>query len=179
MMNYNEFAKQAHDIAVKHGFWNIRVSNEHCLMLTCTEISEIIEADRKNRHASIGMFEHGKKAGESYEAIFEEYIKDTIEDEFADTFIRLCDLAGELKIDFDKMLPCRYHRAYERFTMTENAFGLIKGLSKGQIPIEKRIQFGIEYLVAWSKNAKVNLEWHVRAKMKYNQGRPMMHGKKY
>ena len=179
MMNYNEYSKKAHRIAVNHGFWDERVSNEHCLMLTCTEIAEIIEADRKNRHARIGMFEHALKDGESYEAIFEEYIKDTIEDEFADTFIRLCDLAGELKVDFDKMLPCRYHRAFERFSMTENAFGLIKGLSKGQIAVEKRIQFGLDYLVGWAKCNGINLEWHVKQKMRFNQGRPERHGKKY
>ena len=72
MMNYNEYSKKAHRIAVNHGFWDARVSNEHCLMLTCTEIAEIIEADRKNRHARIGMFEHALKDGEYYEAIFEE-----------------------------------------------------------------------------------------------------------
>ena len=181
MMNYNEYSKKAHRIAVNHGFWDARVSNEHCLMLTCTEIAEIIEADRKNRHAKVDSFEHLLKAnaGEAFESFFEEYIKDTIEDEFADTFIRLCDLAGELKVDFDKMLPCRYHRAFERFSMTENAFGLIKGLSKGQIAVEKRIQFGLDYLVGWAKCNGINLEWHVKQKMRFNQGRPERHGKKY
>lgn len=181
MLNYNEFSKKAHKIAVNHGFWDVRVSNEHCLMLTCTEISEIIEADRKNRHAKKDYFEHYLKAngGEAYESFFEEYIKDTIEDEFADTFIRLCDLAGELKIDFDKMNPCRYHRAFERFTMTENAFGLIKGLSKGRIDIHKRVQFGLDYITSWAEQQKIDLDFHVRAKMRYNESRPALHGKKY
>ena len=178
-MNYNKLAEEAHENAVNHGFWDTKVSNEHCLMLTCTEIAEIIEADRNYRHARIGMFEHALKDAESYEAIFEEYIKDTIEDEFADTFIRLCDLAGELEVDFDKMNPCRYHRAFDRFTMTENAFGLVKGLSKGNISIHKRIQFGLDYLVGWSKCNEINLEWHVRHKMQYNEGRTALHRKKY
>ena len=181
MLNYNEYSKKAHQIAVNHGFWDARVSNEHCLMLTCTEIAEIIEADRKNRHAKIDSFEHFLKAnaGEAFESFFEEYIKDTIEDEFADTFIRLCDLAGELEIDFNKLNPCNYHRAFDRFTMTENAFGLIKGLSKGQISICKRIQFGLDYITNWAKSQNINFEWHVRHKMKYNESRPAKHGKKY
>ena len=186
MLNYNEFSRKAHQIAVNHGFWDKNVSNEHCLMLTCTEIAEIIEADRKNRRAQLAMFNREKAtpqpsgmAENHWRFCFEQFIKDTIEDEFADTFIRLCDLAGELKIDFDKMNPCRYHRAFERFTMTENAFGLIKGLSKGQIAVEKRIQFGLDYLVGWAKCNGINLEWHVKQKMRFNQGRPERHGKKY
>ena len=180
-MNYNEYSKKAHQIAVKHGFCDVRVSNEHCLMLTCTEIAEIIEADRKGRKAKVGMFEHFMKAndGMAFETFFEDYIKDTIEDEFADTFIRLCDLAGELEVDFDKMNPCRYHRAFDRFSMTENAFGLVKGLSKGNISIHKRIQFGLDYITNWAKSEDINLEWHVRHKMKYNESRPVLHGKKY
>ena len=32
-MNYNELAQRAHSNAVEHGFWNDKLSNEHCLML--------------------------------------------------------------------------------------------------------------------------------------------------
>lgn len=185
-MNYNEYSKQAHETAVNHGFWKTKYSNEHFLMLVCTEIAEIIEADRKDKKANRNKFltEYNKypalvEEPTRFTCAFEKHIKDTVEDEFADTFIRLCDLAGELKVDFDKMLPCRYHRAFERFSMTENAFGLIKGLSKGQIAVEKRIQFGLDYLVGWAKCNGINLEWHVKQKMRFNQGRPERHGKKY
>ena len=176
-MNYNEYSKQAHETAVNHGFWKTKYSNEHFLMLVCTEIAEIIEADRKDRHANVHLFL--KFSPRAFEDGFKAHIKDTIEDEFADTFIRLCDLAGELEIDFDKLNPCNYHRAFDRFTMTENAFGLIKGLSKGQISICKRIQFGLDYITNWAKSQNINFEWHVRHKMKYNESRPAKHGKKY
>lgn len=185
-MNYNEISKKAHQMAVNHGFWNVRVSNEHCLMLICTEIAEIIEADRKGKRANVAMFTKEKDtpqprghAESHWRFCFEQFIKDTIEDEFADTFIRLCDLSGELEIDFDKIMPCRYHRAFHRFSMTENAFGLVKGLSKGSISIHKRIQFGLDYITNWAKYENINLEWHVRHKMKYNESRPALHGKKY
>lgn len=185
-MNYNEFAKKAHDCAERHGFWKIRVSNEHCLMLVCTEIAELVEADRKMKRANLAMFDKEVQTPqepghveEHWRFCFNNFIKDSLEDEFADAVIRLFDLAGELKIDFDKMLPCRYHRAFDRFTLTENAFGLIKGLSKGQIAIEKRVQFGLEYLSRWAASEKVNLERHVRLKMRYNESRPELHGKKY
>lgn len=50
-MNYNEMTERAHSNAVKHGFWDKKQSNEHCLMLVITEIAEMVEADRKNDKA--------------------------------------------------------------------------------------------------------------------------------
>ena len=185
-MNYNKLAEEAHENAVKHGFWDVRVSNEHCLMLACTEIAEIIEADRKRKRAKVAMFNKEKDtpqapghAGSHWRFCFEQFIKDTIEDEFADTFIRLCDLAGELEVDFDKMNPCRYHRAFDRFTMTENAFVLSKGLCRDGIGIEKRIQFGLDFVTKWAQELNIELPFFVAQKMRYNVMRPYRNGKRY
>lgn len=43
-MNFNKLAKESHANAVKHGFWEKRESNEHCLMLVVSEIGEMVEA---------------------------------------------------------------------------------------------------------------------------------------
>lgn len=107
------------------------------------------------------------------------FIKDTLEDEMADVAIRLGDLAGALGVDFDKMNPCKYHRAFDKFTFTENAFALTKGLCRDIIGIEKRIQFGLEYVTKWAKSINVDLDWHIGEKMKYNAARPPKHGKAY
>ena len=48
-MDYNKLKVKAHSNAVKHGFWEKRLSNEHCLMLVITEIGELVEADRSNK----------------------------------------------------------------------------------------------------------------------------------
>ena len=104
-MNYNKLAEEAHENAVKHGFWETKVSNEHCLMLVITEIAEMVEAHRVNRKANTTAYNEmpNKQIG------FERFIKDTMEDEMADIVIRLGDIAGALGINFDKMLPCRYY----------------------------------------------------------------------
>lgn len=181
-MNYNELTKKIHTNAINHGWWEKRLSNEHCLMLVITEISELVEADRKNDKAGFDVdliIKDDMKKGESYNNVFESYVKNTTEDEFADIAIRLFDLAGALGIDFDKMNPCRYHRAFDKFTFTENAFALCKGLSRDVIGIEKRVLFGIEYVKKWADSLNVDLEWHITAKMKYNENRPFKHNKKY
>lgn len=186
-MNKNELSKKAHANAVEKGFWQERKGNEHCLMLVITEISEMVEADRKGKFANRKSFEamiempHRPYDTEFniWKSKFDGYIKDTLEDELADVAIRLGDLAGSLGVDFDKLQPCRYYRAFDRFSFTENAFALVKGLSKDMICIEKRIQFGLFYIEEWSKHLGINLDWHIEQKMKYNQGREAMHGKKY
>lgn len=182
-MKRNEISENAHKNAVEHGFWDVRKSNEHCLMLICTEVAELVEADRKSLIADKQKFNEWMLSDNPHEHVFgnafEKWIKNALEDEFADIYIRLADLAGALGIDFDKMQPCRYYRAFDKFSFTENAFALIKGLSKDRIAIEKRIQFGMGFIEDWTKQHGVNLEWHIDQKMKYNQSREIMHGKKY
>lgn len=178
-MDYNNLAEKAHSNAEKHGFWNEKLSNEHCLMLVITEVGELVEADRKGRHAKIERFIEDGKQYPEFVSRFEDWVKDTIEDEFADIAIRLFDLAGALGVDFDKMNPCRYHRAFDKFNFAENAFALCKGLSRDAIGIEKRIQFGVEYVKKWTETLKIDLPWHIEHKMKYNEKRPIRHNKRY
>lgn len=174
-MNYNDFARKSHENAVNHGFWESRLSNEHCLCLVITEISEAVEADRKGNHADFDEYTNmpNKQIG------FERFIKNSVEDELSDVAIRLADLAGALGIDFTKMQPCRYFRAFGKFSFTENAFALCKGLSRDKICIEKRVLFGLNYVFNWACHNGIDLAAFIEAKMKYNAMRPIRHGKKY
>ena len=79
------------------------------LMLMSTEISEAMEALRKNRRVSAADMER-LRFGELHEpdpscefnkTPFEKYVKDTLEDEIADLFIRALDFCGKLNIDID------------------------------------------------------------------------------
>lgn len=181
-MNYNELSKRAHSNAISHGFWDKYLSDEHCLMLIVTEIAEMVEADRNGDRAGVGaklLLKQGTDKGEPFMSAFEAHVKNTVEDEMADIVIRLFDLAGHLFIDFNKLPPCRYYRAFRAFSFTENAFALCKGLAKEKIAISKRILFALDYVHEWAKVEHIDLNWHVEMKMAYNVGRPSKHGKKY
>lgn len=124
-MNINEVSKEIHKNNVEKGFWDNPRNTGEILMLVVSELSEALEADRKNIRCTLLdgqkkdlMFE----VGDSYKMEFQSDVKDTFEDEIADAAIRLLDLAVGLNID---------------------------------------------------------LEWHIKAKMRYNSLRPHMHGKKY
>lgn len=174
--------EMAHTNAVNHGFWEMRLSNEHFLMLVVSEISEAVDADRRGEYAGYQSEQILRKAverGELFKDVFESRVKDTVEDELADVAIRLFDLAGALCIDFDRMNPCRYYRSFGKFSFTENALCLVKGISRDDICVERRIMFALNYLEAWAGTLNVNLEWHIAQKMRYNESRPHLHGKKY
>ena len=89
MQNLNELAKEVHKGNVERGFYDPQPTLKTQLMLVITELSEAVEADRKGRYA------HALFIGtEMTPKAFEEHIKDTFEDEIADAYIRLLDIAG-------------------------------------------------------------------------------------
>ena len=188
MMTRNEFAFKAHATAVAKGFHSVRHSNEHNVMLVITEISELIQADREGRWSgqSIAMYKDlidpgtpARAANGSWVDNFNVWIGKCAEVEMADIAIRLADLAGLLGLDFEKMPPCNCHRAFDQFTVTENALALIEGLCNTQVSIERRILFGLDYVFNWADSLGVDLWFYIEEKMKYNETRPERHGRKY
>lgn len=68
------------------------------LALIQSEVSEALEACRKNKHADMQAFEKSAQT----KADFEIYIKDSFEDELADALIRILELAAVHQIDIEK-----------------------------------------------------------------------------
>ena len=122
-MNINETARNIHSMNVEKGFWENPRNKGELLMLVVSELSEALEADRKNRYSSNDISEITALANDKdFNMKFTNHIKDTFEDEIADAVIRLFDMSAGLGID---------------------------------------------------------LESHIKAKLRYNANRPKMHGKKY
>lgn len=117
MNNLNELSKQIYEGNKLRGFDVSKENIGQTLMLVVSELSEALEADRKNRKAQLNKFVGFSNMGfgkdyNSYlqeDAIpsFEQTIKDTFEDEIADSFIRLFDLCGGLGIDIEKHIELK------------------------------------------------------------------------
>lgn len=131
-MTLAAIGESANKNANQKGFWEENYNLSEKLMLIVSEIAEAQEADRKDCFADLEGFEkhYSDLIYSSYEeyndlhfqSAFEDFVKNTFEDEMADTLIRVLDLCCQRGID---------------------------------------------------------IEEHVRLKMKYNSLRPHKHGKKY
>jgi NTP pyrophosphatase (non-canonical NTP hydrolase) len=77
MASVKELTRFCHKIARQKGFWDTKRNRGEMLMLIVTELAEAMEAYRMQD-------------------------KENFNEEIADTFIRLFDLCGGLKIDIEK-----------------------------------------------------------------------------
>ncbi len=120
----NDAAKQIHEDAKRKGFWDSEREVGTLLMLCVSELSEALEADRKGRYANLQAYNECEKADDIFESdkevyelsSFQSLIKDTFEDELADTVIRILDLCGAMGIDIERHinLKLKYNRSRER-----------------------------------------------------------------
>lgn len=113
----NNLAIQVHENAKSKGFFDSEKNIGEMLCLIHSEVSEALEADRKDRFTNIpplalrGLAE--KSFGRIYwdddvfKPAFEKGVKDTFEDELADVVIRVLDLAAFRGIDLESHIKAK------------------------------------------------------------------------
>lgn len=198
--NRNELRDKAYKTACEHGFHDQELSNNHFLCLVISELMEAVEADRKGRRANVDRY--NKKIANSricqgldsdipkergYEVAYNETIKGSIEEELADAVIRLLDLAGFRGIDldedaFDEETISEYSATYCNKSFTESIFHIIKFItSNNEVFIRLCVvpEMLLLEIFGLAKYLSIDLMWHIEQKMKYNELREKMHGKKY
>lgn len=113
MESITELSKDVSNGNRERGFWdNYEGTKElkglrqafisQMLMLIVSELSEALEALRKDNTATeynVEAIKNWVDNGATFKTEFEQNIKDKFEDEIADAFIRILDLAGGLGID--------------------------------------------------------------------------------
>ena len=112
MNNLNELSKKIYEGNKLRGFDVSKENIGQTLMLVVSELAEALEADRKDKHADFETYEiklnsEPNRAEFKEPYIFQEYIKDTFENEIADAIIRLFDLCGYMDIDIEKHIDLK------------------------------------------------------------------------
>ena len=126
-MNLTEFSKEVHKDNVEKGFYEdfnelkkyvIDTTYERNqtlktmfvdqrLALIMSEAGEAVEANRKDKLASLERYNKALKEGFSNEESFKTYVKDTFEDEIADVMIRCLNLCGFMEIDIQRHIELK------------------------------------------------------------------------
>ncbi len=106
LSNINELAQEVYRRNVEKGFYQEPKNIGEMIALLHSELSEALECDRKDRYANadneIWARLDASPDKVSFADLFRETVKDTFEDEIADTFIRLLDVSGFLGIDIQR-----------------------------------------------------------------------------
>lgn len=185
----NALKEQAYKTAVEHGFHEDVKPDVFYLGLVMSEAGEAINADRKGLHADTKAFEEDEANGLPFAENFKKYIKDSVEDEIADIVIRLLDLAG-LKGYELSLISCYqqskhlFLRELKKCGLSGVLFQLMGGLSDDldvnciDSGINGLLCIFSDYFGMFTGSDK-DLWWFVERKMKYNEQRPMLNGKKY
>lgn len=183
-MKIQEYIEQVHQTAVEHGWHEEPQDNEYWLMLIITEICEMIAADRKNRHANRQLFEHRLEVDPNdpdnrFKEWFKTYIKDTFEDELADVCIRTFDFMGETGIKAEQLAKVHIEIPddFGQQHLLKQCFDLTGNITDSETPAITcaNILAVIERLATIYD---VDLEWHIKQKMRYNKLRQWKHGNK-
>lgn len=197
--NITQLAKEIFEVNKAKGYHNENRSNEHFLMLVITELSEAVEADRCNRFARIDKFnidtsynnylatmkcygyETEEKANkylpynvwrrENNNRCYYKYIKGSIEEELADSVIRLLDLVGlrgykDLK---DLLLVATVS---EKKTFPENIFSICKDMIYYKYSEPERISYALLNIERLCSMLNIDLWLHVDLKLEYNKVQP-------
>ena len=181
-MNYlKELSDKIHSNSINKGFWNTELSDEHCLCLVISELMEAVEADRKQKYADVEKFKERtinydeKNYSVYFENYFKLFIKDTTSDELADAYIRLLDLVSARNIE----LNFKYKYPKFKGSFTENIFRIVTSLFNYKWNTSERVNYALIGIESLAKSMDIDLIYHVKLKMKYNELRPYLHGKQY
>lgn len=180
-MNLNKLRDKAYKCAVAHGWHDENLSDEHFLCLVISELMEAVEADRKGMHANRANFEYymkqRKRDDGEFMYAFKQDIKDSVEDELADACIRMLDLAGLRGYDLDSF---EYEGSdtedYSDMTFTEFMFRICVYVTDNFYRDEPFIL--LNEIFAFCRDRNIDIFWHIKQKMKYNELRPYKHGDK-
>ena len=194
-IDLNVLRDRAYKTACEHGFHEQELSNEHCLCLVISELMEAMEADRKRKYfkgkimfeRDFNLYSALVEENVRYRNAFEKHIKDTVGDELADSVIRLLDLAGLRGIslelangDIDDCIE-DIAEACKDETFTESIYSIstLPVRYDGIFDFPTAVNDMILSIFGLAKHLEINLLWHIEQKMKYNELREKMHGKKY
>ena len=182
-VNWNKLSQRAYNNAVKHGLTG-KYNCYYDLMMIVTELAEAVNADKKGKSADRLKFEKSINnqplSDEHWKSCFEEYIKDSVEDELVDALIYMMTYSIQWNDPIDTYLDNDNFMARVANLMKKKkhfpiqVFSIVENLNNTGF-----VDIAALRLIGLCNHLQIDLLWHIEQKMKYNEMRPFKHGKKY
>ena len=173
----SELRDRAYRVACDKGFHDEQKPDAVYKMLIITEIAEAVQADRKRLYADKDKFDYAVDRGAfDCEEAYEMYIKESLESDLADIIIRMLDYCGTRNIKFRKDndgFPFDRLTAFRTFP--EAMYDLCGMITREDLFMEVSLRCVIYYC----ESLGIDILWLVEMKMRYNETRERMHGRRY
>ena len=179
-MNFDELTHEAFATAKANGWHDIEQPDETYLMLIITEIAEAVQADRKDKHAYKDKFLASLMPdddGDMFSMLFEQYIKNSVEDELSDILIRCLDLAALREISLNGVTEMTHTFHVRDYSLARLCYALCCHVT-AIIPLRCKIADVIAYTLAWCSFNSIDIDFFVEQKMRFNKLRDYKHGNK-
>lgn len=202
MQNITELIEKVFEANKAKGFWDKpRNLGEVCSLVAGEATGEWLDAHRNGKFCALSKKEMREIEWEAendvneFKASYIEFVKGTMEEEVADTYIRFCDvisgffghlkghwiaaydIAGDAKLRFfqDAEITGEWTCSISHYATTAR-FELSEG---HEIAAMNNCFAALRLIEKFSEKFGCDLEWHVEMKMKYNETREHLHGKSY
>ena len=178
ILTSKNFAKMIHEASVSKGFWDKQLPLNHCIMLVICELCEVIEADRMGRYAEKTV-DIEFVSDNAYPFAYEHHIHGTVESELADVAMRLLDIIEKMGWMMDDQVCPENIPLGDDDSLPLLCYSITENLVCKE--------FGDRYAVLWAYYGvlaiayryNIDLLDHIEMKMRYNETRPRLNGKRY
>jgi len=173
------FQRDIFETNTSKGFWPEGRNKGEAVMLIITELSEAVESDRKKKRYDKEYNPVAHNQGDFFLGVFEKWCKDTVEDEMADTVIRLLDCAYGFAWElFEKNYDKESLQNFGHDVLRLNWYILLAFEEKTELHPGKDWGYALSAIVKFCEWYQIDIVQHVEWKLKYNKTRAYMHGGK-
>lgn len=193
-MRMNDFAKEVHQNAVEHGWWEEARSCGEIIALCHSELSEALEEYRAKRPMVWAKDDDGTMIEDLCEIAAKKLKPEGIAVELADCIIRILDWFGEERLSADELMmeaarfmycdvPRRLFSASLGDYIARWHLLLSLGFScwcraTGTQIAAVRMALCINEINEWAAERQIDMDAILNVKHEYNKGRPYRHGGK-
>ena len=198
-MQLEQIAIQIHEENKKKGFWPPDRCIFEVIALILSEMVEALEALRKDRKTAFDL--QINESDPAFESVFINHIKDSFEDEIADTCIRILDLAGAYQLELPFVWPEKVQEKWLEglqnnlvFKSLEDSFAKylmefsirlgeiskqIQLMNQANEVLQKYLPVLLLDLLNYAILGQIDIQKHVEMKLAFNRRRAFMHNKKF
>lgn len=192
-MNLNEMAKEIHENAVAHGFYNPPPTFGNRIALMHSELSEALEEYRDGKPNVYFMKQDRMSAAYGdYDtdictdmAVWKGEKPEGIATELADCVIRILDYSdsaghdlNQYPMDYNSILDVKEFGDFITLCHACLTYAYCEGKAEGEWIIPQLLHDCIIYIFKWAKENNVDMVEVIRIKHEFNKTRPYKHGGK-